>query len=307
MSIHCLPLRKRGGLFHLDDRVSHCEKLFHKFSADVCYHVYAPLLSHLFLCGAPKVAGLHASLVADFGGNPADFLKQGPFVAGAYALQKLFGERALASFDAVHTVNPEGLPLRHERIYAIPNWVDCSVTNDSLKAKGERGETFRVLFAGKPQYVKGFDLFVALSSMVREEDIEFVATSAPESHHDRGRVRFLGAVPHSEMPGLYSTVGLLLHPVRQETFGLVILESLASGTPVVTTPISSHIALDLPLRYASNLPEFVREIKDVYTLWKEDFDSYLELGKEGAKAVRRYDRTALLPQFENMLNKVARD
>lgn len=305
VSIHCLPFRKRGGLYHLNGGVSYCEKFLHRFSADVCYHIYAPLLSNLFLCNAPKIAGLHSPLVANFEDNPSDFLKQGPFVAGAYAFQKSFGNGALTGFDAVHTVNPKGLSLKHARIYAIPNWVDCSVTEQSLTTKQERGKTFRVLFAGKPQYVKGFDVFVALSKMIQQEDIEFVSTFLSPSGYNGSRVRFLGSLPHSEMPGLFSTVGLLVHPVREETFGLVILESLVSGTPVVTTPISSHVALNLPLRYASNLTEFAREIRDVYALWKEDYGAYLDLAREGANAVRLYDRTALLPQFENMLKKVA--
>jgi glycosyltransferase involved in cell wall biosynthesis len=305
VSVHCLPFRRRRNLFHLDHEVLYCEKLLHRFSADVSYHIYAPLLPYLFLCSAPRVAGLHSALVSDLCYDPLDFLRQGPFVSGAYAFQKSLGKYALARFDAVHAVTQIGVPLKHRRTYTIPNWVDCSVTNESLKTKHEKGKTFKVLFAGKPQYVKGFDIFLALSEIIEDEDIEFVSTYAPPSANQNSKVRFLGAIPHSEMPQLFSKVGVLLHPVRQETFGLVILESLASGTPVVTTPISSHISLKLPLRYAANLRDFVREIRLVYSIWKEDYDAYLRLAKEGAGAVRLYDRTIVLPRFEDMLKEVA--
>ncbi len=308
VAIYSLPFRRRNAKFRLNKEVSCSEKPFHKFKADVSYYVYAPLVPHLFRGSGPKIAGLHGAVVADYETSPIDFFKQGALVAGAYVFRQLAGVRALRGFDAIHTVNPGGVKVDHPHIFKIPNWVDCSKSHDLLRSKRIRQKKFQVLFVGKPYYIKGIDKFVALSRMFQQDDIEFVATFSPESGMymgGEGRIRFTGRIPSDKIWDLYSSGGLLVHPTRKETFGLVILESLASGTPVLTTPIPCHSVLKLPVQYASTLPSFAMKIKNVYDLWRSDYDSYLKLGDEGAEAVRHYDRSILLPRFERMLKQVA--
>jgi glycosyltransferase involved in cell wall biosynthesis len=58
-----------------------------------------------------------------------------------------------------------------------------------------------------------------------------------------GRVEFLGAVPQQDLPGLYRSAAALVVPFveaeggDQEGLGLVMVEALACGCPVVTTSI----------------------------------------------------------------------
>ena len=48
----------------------------------------------------------------------------------------------------------------------------------------------------------------------------------------------LGPVPDAEMPSLYRLADALIFPSVREGFGLVVLEAMASGTPVVTSRIA---------------------------------------------------------------------
>jgi glycosyltransferase involved in cell wall biosynthesis len=309
VSIYSLPFRRRNAQFNLAEDIRYFEKPLHKFEADVSYHVYAPLVPYLFRSEAPRIAGLHGAVVADYETSPTDFFRQGVFVAGAYVFRQLLGRRALGGFDAIHTVNPAGVKLNHPRIFKIPNWVDCARSSDLLRSKRIRQKKFRVLFVGKPYYIKGIDRFFALSKMFHQDDIEFVATFTPRTGEygtgGSGRVQFAGRIPSDKIWDLYSSGGVLVHPTRKETFGLVILESLASGTPVLTTPIPCHSVLKLPVQYASSIPSFAAKIKDIYDLWRSDYDDYLKMGDEGAEAVKHYDRRILLPRFEGMLKQVA--
>ena len=50
-----------------------------------------------------------------------------------------------------------------------------------------------------------------------------------------GRLRLLGSVPHPLLPSLFGAADVTLHCSAMEGFGNVRLESLACGTPVVTT------------------------------------------------------------------------
>jgi glycosyltransferase involved in cell wall biosynthesis len=53
-----------------------------------------------------------------------------------------------------------------------------------------------------------------------------------------GAVMETGPLLHDEMPALYRLASALVFPSLREGFGLVILEALASGVPVVTSRIA---------------------------------------------------------------------
>jgi glycosyltransferase involved in cell wall biosynthesis len=52
-------------------------------------------------------------------------------------------------------------------------------------------------------------------------------------------VLFLGYVPNEDLPGLYSAADLSILVSLYEGFGLPVLESMACGTPVITSDVSS--------------------------------------------------------------------
>jgi 1,2-diacylglycerol 3-alpha-glucosyltransferase len=58
-----------------------------------------------------------------------------------------------------------------------------------------------------------------------------------------GRVRFVGAVPHEAVGDYYQAADLFLFPSTSETQGIVVLEALAAGQPVVA--VTSDAAADL--------------------------------------------------------------
>ncbi len=304
VAIHAFPFRRREASFELAPGVTYCESLVHHEKADVAYYMYAPLAHFAFAFRGPKIAGLHGAVVADYRSPAAFYIRQGPFVAGAYMARQTIGPLDLTRFDAVHTVSP--LPLAHRRVYTLPNWVDRSNTSRALDAKRTRPERFAVLYVGKPSYTKGFDFLTALSRQMSGDGIEFWVASPPdpELQHSPG-LRWVGYVPHDEMWHLYASASVLLHPSRQETFGRAILESVAAGTPVVTTPIPSHRSMDLPLRYASTLPEMQAQIEELRARWQSDYPGYCRDAESLASSVARFDRNVLLPQYERMLAEVA--
>jgi D-inositol-3-phosphate glycosyltransferase len=55
----------------------------------------------------------------------------------------------------------------------------------------------------------------------------------------QNRVTFAGRVEQKILPQYYSAADVLAVPSYYESFGLVALEALACGTPVVTTPVGA--------------------------------------------------------------------
>ncbi|MBI4400203.1 MAG: glycosyltransferase family 4 protein [Nitrospirae bacterium] len=76
------------------------------------------------------------------------------------------------------------------------------------------------------------------------------------------QVRLLGFVPESELPRYYQAADLVLMPTHQlEGFGLVTVEALACGTPVLGTPVGA-----IPEVLARVDPELVTDGTDAAAL-----------------------------------------
>jgi glycosyltransferase involved in cell wall biosynthesis len=64
--------------------------------------------------------------------------------------------------------------------------------------------------------------------------------SLAENFNLNGSVRFLGHIPDKDLPKTYQGADFFVLPTRKlEGFGLVILEAMASGTPVLGTPVGA--------------------------------------------------------------------
>ena len=53
--------------------------------------------------------------------------------------------------------------------------------------------------------------------------------------------RFLGQKTGADLPGIYASSDVFVFPSRTDTFGLVLLEALACGTPVAAYPVSGPL------------------------------------------------------------------
>lgn len=318
VEVRALPTNRRSasGSLLLPKEVVHIEKWSHSFGADVAYFIYAPLVHRLFRTDAPKVAGIHgAPLVPElqarevFQKSPFKLIKSTDlYFASSYWFTKIgLRDIDLRVFNAVHVINP-AVRINHPRIFFIPLYVDTA----RYRPVAPKTEKFTVLFVGRPLWRKGIDMFIETARIVKRilgDRVEFMSTNLPpEDVEDAGPVKYLGFIREEEQVQLYSSSCLVLYPSRIDTFGKVIIEALACGTPVVTTPIGSHLHLNLPLLYASNTREFVKKVVEVYNMWRRENSEYNELCKRGREAVESmYSATKVLPNYEEMLVRVARE
>lgn len=111
---------------------------------------------------------------------------------------------------------------------------------DRFRPVGEPPRRLTLLFAGRRRPVKGFAT-LARALKLLERPVDLLVTGTPDRWTSRwvsgvpGEVRFLGEVPHRRMAEVYAASSVLVLPSYEEPFGLVVLEALASGRPVVVS------------------------------------------------------------------------
>jgi glycosyltransferase involved in cell wall biosynthesis len=312
-SVYSLPIGRRGGVDvkGLLGGAEYREGLLPEADADVAYVTYFPMASLALLrVRAPKVAAIHSPLLLPeaqdpglFRGGPAALLSRlGAWGAYSYYLHRV-ARLELRRFKAVHAYPHLVNFVRHRRVYALPPFIDVN----RWRPTREKGEEFKVLFVGRRIYEKGFDVFTAVAREARRLGLKarFLATGGKEGEVIDG-VESLGFVPEDELVNLYSSAHAVIYPTRADTFGLVVLEALASGAPVIASDIPSHRLPGLPLLLARGIDGALRQLVDLYNMFYKDRERYLELCRRGRDAVvRGYSEDVVVPQYVRMFKEVA--
>jgi glycosyltransferase involved in cell wall biosynthesis len=271
----------------------------HEVNADVAYVFYNPLSYVFFRTKCPTIAGFHSSIY---------FLPKTPPITygvpaiSARLLYKLIGRVDLSFFNAVHVVSRS--KIKHRKIFYIPNFVNTSI----YKPRGNKREKFTVLFAGRPSWQKGWDIVLETAALTKKEleNVNFLWVGGYESKI-QNLMTCLGYVKDElELSRIYSAAHLTLFPARADTFGNTIVESLACGTPVATTPTTPHRALGVPLFYGNSAYDFCKIIKQLKELWTKDRNSYLEMSRRACEMVKKYDMLKIIPRLEKMFVEVAK-
>lgn len=140
--------------------------------------------------------------------------------------------------------------IDRSKIEVNPLGVDLDVYRPALLA--ERAGAMRFLFVGNSGYVKGYDiLLAALSRINGAAALEVVGAV----HTDRApRSASLEIVPHGLLPTqaivpILARCDCLVLPSRLESFGMVVLEALAAGLPVIA---STHAGASCVIRPGIN-------------------------------------------------------
>ena len=162
---------------------------------------------------------------------------------------------AASEDERQHLVTLYGADPRH--ISIIPCGVNTSLFHPQPKAEAREllglNGRWVVLFVGRMDPLKGLDILLQAAQRLSAEapDLEVVVVggdATPESEEARvralardlglaGGVRFVGAVPQDDLPRYYNAADVCVVPSFYESFGLVAVEALACGTPVIASQV----------------------------------------------------------------------
>ncbi|HEU4758449.1 MAG TPA: glycosyltransferase, partial [Dehalococcoidia bacterium] len=210
-----------------------------------------------------------------------------------------------------------------QRVFSVP----CGVDTDRFRPLARAGVRRRlglppdeplVLFVGRIEPLKGIDILLRAAAQLeggfrllvvggdardagRKAELESLARELGIGR----RVTFADAAPHSDLPLYYNAADVCVVPSYYESFGLVALEAMACGVPVVASSVGG-------------LRETVRDGQTGYLVpWRcpEPFAERLDLllgneplrrslGREARAAVVRYRWSEVAARVEDIYHQM---
>jgi D-inositol-3-phosphate glycosyltransferase len=264
--------------------------------------------------------------------------RTGEEVEGGYRLE---GERkAMRIADKIVAATPAELAQLHwlyqadtRKIVVIPPGVDLSrfypIQPDEAKAFIGIPPCERVLlYVGRIEPLKGIDVLIHAIAILREqgvhvclsviggdagEDSEVISVEMARLQAVREEsgmddmVFFLGRKSQDTLPYYYSASEALVMPSHYESFGMVALEAMACGTPVVASQVGglAFLIQDGVTGYTVPVDD-PQELADrLYTLLC-DADLRRRMGEQAASFAREYSweriATRILSLYQEVLS-----
>lgn len=149
------------------------------------------------------------------------------------------------------TIIPPGVDIRH--FYPIP-------ADEAKQFIGLRPESRMVLYVGRIEPLKGVDTLIRAMSCLKVQDLKrpvhlAIIGGEPDASPQQmsaemarlqklcdelcmgGMVVFLGKRSQDTLPYYYSAAEVVVMPSHYESFGMVALEAMACGTPVIASQV----------------------------------------------------------------------
>jgi len=213
-------------------------------------------------------------------------------------------------------VIPPGVDLSH--FYPIP-------VDEAREFVGVKLKDKMVLFVGRIEPLKGIDTLISAMPCLNfmedlgfcpvtltiiggdpDADPEFMTaemTRLQELSNDLGMdnmVIFLGKRSQDTLPYYYSAADVVVMPSHYESFGLVALEAMACGTPVIASQVGglTHLVQDGVTGYhvANDDPQ---ELCSKLKLLLGDEERRLRFGKQATRRAQEYSWEVIADQIKS--------
>ncbi|MBI5342203.1 MAG: glycosyltransferase [Deltaproteobacteria bacterium] len=182
---------------------------------------------------------------------------------------------------------------------------------EARRRAGIPAGAFLFLLAARPDPDKNIDAAFEAFRALREEEggrvrLLVAGQKISQAALPEG-VACAGAVPHAEMPSLFAAADAVLHPSTYESFGLVPLEAMAAGTPVIV-PLGGYWGKRIRsvgggVAYP---PGAEYGLVDAMRALCRDKALRNRLGEEGKRAAAAFTREKCTASWARLLSRCAR-
>ena len=207
--------------------------------------------------------------------------------------------------------------ITHQNTYVIPTAVDFEQYE-----VGRNDTTFRIIFIGRlDRTQKGISLLLGIIRYIISQDFVNVeiaiigsgpaCTEIEQIASRHSSIKYLGFVTEEDKIKLLSESNLMMVTSNLEPFSIVTVEGLASGLPVVSTPVSGPISIltagdDFGTISSFYVHKFMKPVLDYYSKWIEDKDSfYRDKIERRNKSKNLFDLPIMVKNYATMIDEVA--
>jgi D-inositol-3-phosphate glycosyltransferase len=201
------------------------------------------------------------------------------------------------------------------KVVVIPPGVDIDVFHPiaQREARAQLGiamDGYCILFVGRIERLKGIETLLRAAALLRqrgilgsscgcvkviggdpdhpEEEMKFLQTLTDELNMS-GVVDFLGKRPQEELPAHYASADVVVMPSQYESFGMVALEAMACGTPVIASGVGGLLYLVQDGQTGFHVPESDPEaLADRLQRILEDSNQRREMARQAVIVARAY-------------------
>jgi glycosyltransferase involved in cell wall biosynthesis len=195
-----------------------------------------------------------------------------------------------------------------DKIMLNPYGVDLQ--RFSIQHRSQRDRPFRFLFAGLVCARKGIPLLLQAWSALNPVEAELwiagpITPVAASRISSKGNVKILGKVPNPELAKVMADSDVFVLPSYFEGFGLVLLEAMAAGLPVLTTTATAG-----PDILSEDIDGFVIEPGDLDALVSRikfclaNRDQIISMGASARQTAERFSWDAYGERWQQILEKV---
>ena len=218
--------------------------------------------------------------------------------------------------DSKITVIPPGVDT--SRFYPIPKEEAREIIGIPAN-----GDDRLLLFVGRIEPLKGLDTLIHAIAMMREQGVQcrvphYLAVVGGDPHasgenlsDEMARLQalreelglnelvlFLGKRAQDTLPYYYSAADVLIMPSHYESFGMVALEAMACGTPVVASQVGGLAFLVQDGQTGFVVPDGdPSALSERLTLLLTDSNLRQKLGQQAALYARQYDWEKIVDQI----------
>jgi D-inositol-3-phosphate glycosyltransferase len=217
------------------------------------------------------------------------------------------------------------------KIVVIPPGVDVELFHpipvaEARQRIGLARDAQLVLYVGRIERLKGIETLLRAAALLQTRGL--LARSCPcvavvggdpdhpqeemqylqelrESLHVENVVSFLGRRPQDELPYYYSAAQTVVMPSQYESFGMVALEAMACGTPVVASGVGGLLYLVRDGRTGFHIPDSdPAALADRLQMLLTDPQLRHELGRHAANVARSYSWERITDQVMTLYESV---
>jgi phosphatidyl-myo-inositol alpha-mannosyltransferase len=191
-------------------------------------------------------------------------------------------------YPGEYHIIPNGVDIErfHPGVEPIERWMDPEYVNLLFVGRLDPRKGLQYLLAAMPEIVertRGRARLLVVGDSYLRTKFEAQVTPAMREH-----IHFLGHVPSADLPRWYATGDIFISPASgNESFGIVLVEAMAAGTPVVATDIPGYRSvIDPGVNAEAFPPGDVKALARVVSALVEDPDRRARLAERGrARAI----------------------